>query len=162
MVGDAYSRQDGRPLYIERLGKVKAKDLRKVTTKERQLQNLVLEYERLLRERLPACSEAAGHPIDTSCTILDLKDASILDEVKLDEPVRPTSLAPTVIDPPAPVEKQSKRLRPPAPLFLSRWSASTRLTFPSSVHGSEDDGGLSRPSSTLTTTTLSQLPSSQW
>ena len=62
-----------------------------MTTKERQLQNLILEYERLLRERLPACSEAAGRPIDTSCTILDLKDASILEFYNVSDYVQEAS-----------------------------------------------------------------------
>lgn len=62
-----------------------------MTTKDNQLKNLVLEYERLLRERLPACSEAAGHPIETSCTILDLKDASILEFYNVSDYVQEAS-----------------------------------------------------------------------
>ncbi|KAF8681575.1 Nep1 protein [Rhizoctonia solani] len=69
--------KDGRPVYIERLGSVNVTELAKVTTEERQLQNLVLEYERFLHERLPACSAAAGAPVETSCTILDLKGVGI-------------------------------------------------------------------------------------
>ncbi|CEL59341.1 Sec14 cytosolic factor OS=Schizosaccharomyces pombe (strain 972 / ATCC 24843) GN=sec14 PE=4 SV=1 [Rhizoctonia solani AG-1 IB] len=69
--------KDGRPVYIERLGSVDIPALRKVTTEQRQLQNLVLEYERFLHERLPACSAAAGKPVETSCTILDLKGVGI-------------------------------------------------------------------------------------
>lgn len=30
-----------------------------------------------MNERLPACSLAVGHPVETSCTILDLKDVSL-------------------------------------------------------------------------------------
>ncbi|KAF8759755.1 Nep1 protein [Rhizoctonia solani] len=56
---------------------VNVTELAKVTTEERQLQNLVLEYERFLHERLPACSAAAGAPVETSCTILDLKGVGI-------------------------------------------------------------------------------------
>ncbi|PPR00480.1 hypothetical protein CVT24_004535 [Panaeolus cyanescens] len=63
---------DGRPVYIERLGKLDIKALYSITTQERQLQRLVLEYEKFLNERLPACSKACGHPVETSCTILDL------------------------------------------------------------------------------------------
>lgn len=33
---------------------------------------LIYEYEKFLTERLPACSKAVGHPVETSCTILDL------------------------------------------------------------------------------------------
>lgn len=48
-------------------------ELRKITTEERQLKALVYEYEKFLHVRLPACSKAVGHPVETSCTILDLK-----------------------------------------------------------------------------------------
>lgn len=48
-----------------------------MTTPERQLKALVYEYEKFQRERLPKCSAAARHPIETSCTILDLKGAGL-------------------------------------------------------------------------------------
>lgn len=48
-----------------------------MTTPERQLKRLVYEYERSLSERLPACSKAVGHPVETFCTILDLENVSI-------------------------------------------------------------------------------------
>lgn len=41
------------------------------------MKRLVWEYEKFLNERLPACSKAAGHPVETSCTILDLKNVSL-------------------------------------------------------------------------------------
>ncbi|TDL15807.1 hypothetical protein BD410DRAFT_796010 [Rickenella mellea] len=69
--------KEGRPVYVERLGNINVAELRKITTPERQLKALVLEYERFLKERLPACSLAAGHPIETSCTILDLKGVGL-------------------------------------------------------------------------------------
>ncbi|PPQ81318.1 hypothetical protein CVT26_014433 [Gymnopilus dilepis] len=69
--------KDGRPIYIERLGKLDIKALYSITTPERQLQRLVYEYEKFLTARLPSCSAAAGHPVETSCTILDLKDVSL-------------------------------------------------------------------------------------
>ena len=53
------------------------KALYSVTTPERQIQQLVCEYERSFNERLPACSRAMGHPIETSCTILDLYNVSL-------------------------------------------------------------------------------------
>jgi len=53
------------------------KALYAATTQERQLQRLVLEYEKFLTDRLPACSKAAGHPVETSCTILDLGGVSL-------------------------------------------------------------------------------------
>lgn len=53
------------------------KALYQVTTQERQLQRLVFEYEVFINERLPACSKAVGHPVETSCTILDLQGVSL-------------------------------------------------------------------------------------
>lgn len=69
--------KDGRPVYIEILGKIDVNKLYQVTTQERQLQRLVVEYERFLRERLPVCSEVTGELVETSCTIMDLKGVGI-------------------------------------------------------------------------------------
>lgn len=71
------SLQDGRPVYIQRLGKIDVNALNEITTQDRQLRRFVLEYEKFLTERLPACSEAVGHPVETSCTIMDLAGVSI-------------------------------------------------------------------------------------
>ena len=70
-------KQDGRPIYIERLGLLDIKALYALTTQERQLQRLVYEYERCVSDRFPACSRAVGHPVETSCTILDLAGVSL-------------------------------------------------------------------------------------
>lgn len=70
--------KEGRPVYIERLGTVDIGKLRKITTEQRQLQCLVFEYEKMLKERFPKCSEAIGHPVETSCTILDLSGVGLL------------------------------------------------------------------------------------
>lgn len=69
--------QEGRPIYIERLGLLDIKALYAITTQERQLKRLVYEYEKFLTERLPACSKSVGHPVETSCTILDLSNVSL-------------------------------------------------------------------------------------
>ncbi|KZT33274.1 hypothetical protein SISSUDRAFT_1011154 [Sistotremastrum suecicum HHB10207 ss-3] len=69
--------KDGRPIYIERLGQLNVNELWKITTQDRLIKRLVLEYEKFLTERLPACSRAVGHPVETSCTILDLKGVGI-------------------------------------------------------------------------------------
>ncbi|KAF9780209.1 CRAL-TRIO domain-containing protein [Thelephora terrestris] len=69
--------KDGRPIYIERLGLLNIEGLYKATTQERQLKRLVWEYEKFINERLPACSKAVGHPVETSCTILDLHNVSL-------------------------------------------------------------------------------------
>ncbi|TNY23336.1 putative SEC14-phosphatidylinositol/phosphatidylcholine transfer protein [Rhodotorula diobovata] len=68
---------DGRPVYIEQLGKLDLNELYKVTTPERQMQSLVVEYEKFQRERLPICSELQGHVVETSCTIMDLKGVGV-------------------------------------------------------------------------------------
>ncbi|KAE8212234.1 hypothetical protein CF327_g4105 [Tilletia walkeri] len=69
--------KDGRPLYIEQLGKLDLKALYQVTTAERQLQRLVVEYEKFQRERLPVCSRVHGELVETSCTIMDLKNVGV-------------------------------------------------------------------------------------
>lgn len=69
--------REGRPIYIEQLGKLDMKKLQALTTQERQLKHLVAEYEEFLSSRLPACSAESGHLVETSCTILDLKNAGI-------------------------------------------------------------------------------------
>lgn len=47
------------------------------TTPERQLQKLVVEYEKFQRERLPVCTREQGELVETSCTIMDLKNVGI-------------------------------------------------------------------------------------
>ncbi|KAK7529808.1 CRAL-TRIO domain-containing protein [Phyllosticta citribraziliensis] len=69
--------KDGRPVYIEQLGKVDLTAMYKITTQERMLQNLVVEYEKVADPRLPACSRKAGQLLETCCTIMDLKGVGI-------------------------------------------------------------------------------------
>jgi hypothetical protein len=61
------------------LGKVDVTKLYTLTTPERQLQRLVVEYERFLRDRLPVCTalRSDGLVVDTSCTIMDLSGVGI-------------------------------------------------------------------------------------
>ncbi len=49
----------------------------KITTAERMLQNLAVEYEKVGDPRLPACSRKAGNLLETCCTIMDLKGVGI-------------------------------------------------------------------------------------
>ena len=49
----------------------------KITTAERMLQNLVVEYEKVADPRLPACSRKSGHLLETCCTIMDLKGVGL-------------------------------------------------------------------------------------
>jgi hypothetical protein len=69
--------KDGRPVYIEHYGKIDLNAMRKITTDERMLQNLVTEYEKLADPRLPACSRKAGVLLETCCTIMDLKGVGV-------------------------------------------------------------------------------------
>ncbi|KIK59924.1 hypothetical protein GYMLUDRAFT_244695 [Collybiopsis luxurians FD-317 M1] len=68
---------NGHPIYIEQLGKLDFKALYACTTQDRLLKHLVWEYKKFITSRLPACSAAVGHPVETLCTILNLKDVSL-------------------------------------------------------------------------------------
>lgn len=69
--------KDGRPVYIEQLGNIDLNAMYSITTQERMLTNLAVEYERVADPRLPACSRKAGHLLETCCTIMDLKGVGI-------------------------------------------------------------------------------------
>jgi hypothetical protein len=69
--------KDGRPVYIEQLGKIDLTALAKITSDDRMLQNLVVEYEKLTDPRLPACSRKSGVLLETCCTIIDAKGVGI-------------------------------------------------------------------------------------
>ncbi|KAI9822118.1 MAG: cytosolic factor, phosphatidylinositol/phosphatidylcholine transfer protein [Thelocarpon impressellum] len=69
--------KDGRPVYIEQLGKIDLPAMYKITTAERMLQNLVVEYENVSDPRLPACSRKAGALLETCCSIMDLKGVGL-------------------------------------------------------------------------------------
>lgn len=69
--------KDGRPVYIELLGNADITAMNKITTQERMLTNLAVEYERVADPRLPACSRKSGHLLETCCTIMDLKGVGI-------------------------------------------------------------------------------------
>ncbi|BFZ57733.1 cytosolic factor, phosphatidylinositol/phosphatidylcholine transfer protein [Savitreella phatthalungensis] len=69
--------RDGRPVYIEQLGGIDLHKMYKITTQDRMLQNLVVEYEKFTDDRLPACSRMKGELVETSCTIMDLKGVGL-------------------------------------------------------------------------------------
>ncbi|KAL2488175.1 Phosphatidylinositol/phosphatidylcholine transfer protein SFH9 [Forsythia ovata] len=62
----------GRPVYIERLGKIEPSKLMSVTTVERFLKYHIQGFEKTFEEKFPACSIVAKRHIDSTTSILDV------------------------------------------------------------------------------------------
>ncbi|XP_057794125.1 phosphatidylinositol/phosphatidylcholine transfer protein SFH1-like isoform X3 [Salvia miltiorrhiza] len=68
--------RSGRPVYIERLGKLDVEGLMKITTLERYVKYQTQQYEKTIKIRFPACSAAANKHVNRSIAILDVQAVS--------------------------------------------------------------------------------------
>ncbi len=63
----------GRPIYIQLLGKIDIGTLKQITTEERMVKFHIQEYERCAKHIMPICSKLQGRQIDQTLGIMDVK-----------------------------------------------------------------------------------------
>ena len=64
--------REGRPVYIELVGKADATKVFQITTIDQYVKYHVCEFERTFDEKFPACSVAKGKLINKTTTIMDV------------------------------------------------------------------------------------------
>jgi hypothetical protein len=79
LTGFGYCNTDrhGRPIYIDQVRLLKAKDLFELYQDEELMAYYIQSYDRLIHVIFPECSRAANKRIERTCTIMDLKDVNL-------------------------------------------------------------------------------------
>mmetsp|Transcript_23398 Transcript_23398/g.11263 ORF Transcript_23398/g.11263 Transcript_23398/m.11263 type:complete len:150 (+) Transcript_23398:126-575(+) len=83
--------RQGRPVYIELVGRMDLEYFFQVTNFERYIRYFVREYERTIKERMVACTVSSGSLICQSLCILDLHGVKLTQARKVYNFIKQTS-----------------------------------------------------------------------